>query len=139
MKRKTLLLSAAAAAAAVLFMAMPARANERNELTYFTFSESVKLPGVVLPAGRYMFKHADAVLNPDVVQVFSHDGRTIYGTFLTIPENRLTAHDDATVTLEEARVGTPEAIKDWFYPGSRTGYEFVYHDHQAAKLPDASR
>src|SRR5213593_1888567 len=40
-------------------VATPARADESDKLTYLTFSKSVQLPGVTLPAGRYRFQLAD--------------------------------------------------------------------------------
>jgi hypothetical protein len=117
--------SIAIATAAIWLFATPAHANEWNELTYFTFSAPLELPGVALPAGTYMFKHPD-VNNRQVVRVFSQDGQTIYGTFLTIPESRVNPAESPTVTFEETPRGTPEAIKAWFYPGQTTGQEFIY-------------
>jgi hypothetical protein len=137
MKRMISVFSIATAAAAFVFFATPAQANEWNELTYFTFSAPVALPGVALPAGTYMFKHPD-VNDRQVVQVFSQDGQTIYGSFLTIPERRLTPSDQPTVTLEETPAGTPEAIKAWFYPGRTTGDEFIYPEEQAPRLARAT-
>jgi hypothetical protein len=137
MKLRTSVYAVAITAAAVWLSATPAHANEWNELTYFTFSAPVELPGVALPAGTYMFKHPD-VNDLQLVQVFSQDGQTIYGTFLTIPESRPTPTDKPTVTLEETPAGTPEAIKAWFYPGHKTGDEFIYPKDQAAKLAAAS-
>ena len=44
------------AVAAMLFsVPAPARADENNKLTYFTFSKPVQLPGKTLPAGKYRF------------------------------------------------------------------------------------
>jgi hypothetical protein len=129
--------SIALATALVWFGATPAHANEWNELTYFTFSAPVELPGVALPAGTYMFKHPD-VNDLQVVQVFSRDGLSIYGTFLTIPETRVTPTDSPTVTFEETPRGTPEAIKAWFYADSTTGHEFIYPERQEARLADVS-
>jgi hypothetical protein len=126
------MLPVAAAAAAFVLLAVPARASEWNELTYFTFSAPVELPGVALPPGTYMFKHPD-VSDLQVVQVFSQDGQTIYGTFLTIPESRPLPSAEPTVTFEETPVGTPEAIKAWFYPDRETGHQFVYPDESPTR------
>lgn len=125
MTRMISVFSIVAAAAALVLFADPARADEWNELTYFSFSAPVELPGVALPAGTYMFKHPDTN-DRQVVQVFSRDGQTIFGTFLTIPESRLTPSDEPTVTFEETPAGTPETISAWFYPGRTTGDEFIY-------------
>lgn len=135
--KRMISISIATAAAAFVLLPAPVRADEWDALTYFTFSAAVELPGVALPAGTYMFRHPD-VGDRQVVEVRSRDGRIIYGTFLTIPEDRRTPSDRATVTFEERAVGAPEAIKAWFYPGSTTGAEFMYSGGQAAKRAEAS-
>jgi hypothetical protein len=126
MKRMSVLVSIAAAALFVVGTA-PTHADESNELTYFTFSAPVALPGVVLPTGTYMFRRP---LSDDanLIQVLSEDGRTVYGTFSTIPERRSSDADEATVTFEETSAGSPEAVKAWFYEGRRTGHEFIYRN-----------
>jgi hypothetical protein len=113
-------------AAIALFMTWtsPAHADESDELTYFTFSSPVALPGVVLPTGTYEFRRPTDDVN--LIQVLSQDGRTVYGTFLTISDERSGDMNQPTVTFEETAAGSPEAIKAWFYPGRSTGHEFIY-------------
>ena len=124
MKRITVVVSMVAA---VLFVvrAAPVHADESDELTYFTFSGPVALPGVALPAGTYMFEHPD-INNVHVVQVLSQDGATVYGTFLTIPVNRPRETDNSIVRFDEQTAGAPPAITAWFYAGRTTGDEFIY-------------
>jgi len=110
----------------MLLCASPARANNSDEVTYFTFSAPVALPGVALPAGTYMFRRPDSESARHLVQVLSQDGLTVYGTFLTVPSIRRTPTDEPVVILEETRRGTPEVIDAWFYPGSLEGDEFLY-------------
>jgi hypothetical protein len=136
MKRIISLGSIAVAACALLLSASLAQADEWNELTYLTFSAPVELPGVVLPAGTYIFKHPDE--DRRIVQVFSQDGLTVYGSFFTIPERRMTPADQPLVTFEERPVGAPEAVKAWFYPGHVSGDEFIYPREQTTTLGDAS-
>jgi len=124
MKRITVVVSIAAAALFLLRTA-PVRADESDELTYFTFSSPVELPGLALPAGTYIFEHPD-INSVHVVQVLSQDGATVYGTFLTIPVNRTKETFSPSVRFEEQTVGAPPAIKSWFYPGRMTGDEFIY-------------
>ncbi|HUK35225.1 MAG TPA: hypothetical protein VLV86_15005 [Vicinamibacterales bacterium] len=124
MKKISVVVSIAAASLLVL-RAAPVRADESNELTYFTFNAPVELPGVALPAGTYIFEHPISG-DEHLVQVLSRDGRTVYGTFLTIPETRLNATDEPTVQFEEAPVTAPPEIKSWFYAGRTTGDEFIY-------------
>lgn len=124
MKRVMVVVSMAAAALFVLSTA-PVHADEVDQLTYFTFSAPVALPGLALPAGTYMFDHPD-VNNLHLVQVLSRDGNTVYGTFLTIPVNRQRETDNSVVRFEEQAAGAPQAIKAWFYPGRTEGDEFIY-------------
>jgi hypothetical protein len=116
-----------------------ARADTWDQLTYFTFSASVEIPGVALPAGTYMFKLADADGSRNVIRVLSKDGSKVYSTFFAIPDERLTPTDKPVVTFEETPVGTPEAIKAWFYPGDTVGHEFVYPKDQAQRIAAATR
>lgn len=116
-----------------------ALAGELDELTYFTFSAPVQIPGVALPAGTYMFKLADSGSHDQIVQVFSKDGSTLYATFFAMPDNVVTPTDKPVVTLEETPRGNPEAIKTWFYPGDTIGHEFVYPREQAAKIVAMTR
>ena len=127
MKRIAVIVSIAAAALFVL-KTTPVRADESDELTYFTFNSPVALPGVALPAGTYIFQHPD-INSVHVVQVLSRDGATVYGTFLTIPVNRRSETETPAVRFEEQTAGVPPAISAWFYPGRTTGDEFIYSKH----------
>ena len=62
----------------------------------------------------------------DVVQVYSADEKHLFGSFLSIPEQREEPTDSAVVTLEEKTAGAPEAVKAWFFPGKDIGHEFMY-------------
>jgi hypothetical protein len=42
---------------------------------YITFSGTVALPGVILPAGTYRFEVPEGTLSTGLVSVSSHDGR----------------------------------------------------------------
>lgn len=135
---RSFLIPAVAAAVLALLSATSARADTWNQLTYFTFSAPVEIPGVALPAGTYMFKLADTEESRNVIQVFNKDGSKVYATFLAIPDERMTPADKPVVTFEETPVGTPEAIKAWFYPGDTIGHEFVYPKDQAQRIAAAT-
>ena len=51
----------------------------------------------------------------------------------------MTASDEAEVRFLEAGAGAPPAIKTWWYPGERIGYEFVYPKAQARRLAQRTR
>ena len=111
-----------------------ATASERDQKTIFTFSGPVEIPGQVLPAGTYVFKLADSQSDRDIVQVFSKDERHLYGTFLTIADQRLRPAEKPIITFEETAAGSPEAVKAWFYPSDDYGHEFVYPKPKALEL-----
>lgn len=117
----------------------PAKADESNKLTIFTFSQPVELPGnKVLPAGTYAFKLMDSAGDRNIVQVFNKDMTKLYATILTIPDYRPQPHDKTIIKFSEAAPGGPEAIKEWFYPGDLFGQEFVYPKSRATEIARAS-
>jgi hypothetical protein len=115
-----------------------ARADQRDQKTVFTFSGPVEIPGQILPAGTYVFKLAESRTNRHIVQIFSKDEKRVFGTFLAIPDYRLQVSDKTIITFSERPVGTPEAIKGWFYPGVGHGHEFVYPKREAVALARAN-
>jgi hypothetical protein len=106
--------------------AAAARADECDKQTYLTFSAPVSLPGVVLPAGTYLFSHPECSSSNNILRITSADGSRLYATLLVIPEDRPTPSDEPTVVFEETRPGSPKAIKAWFYPGATVGDKLVY-------------
>ena len=119
--------------AAVLIGAV-ANAQPADKRTFFTFSRPITLPGVTLPAGKYIFRLADDESSRKVIQVVSSDGTKPYAMLLTIPEERRDPAKDAEVAFLETASRTPSAVKAWWYPGERTGYEFIYPRSQARDL-----
>jgi hypothetical protein len=106
--------------------ATAARAGECDKQTYLTFRTPVSLPGVVLPAGTYLFSHLECSSNSNILRVTSADGSRLYATLLVIPEDRPAASDEPTVVFGQTRAGSPMPIKAWFYPGSKVGDKLVY-------------
>jgi hypothetical protein len=112
----------------------PGAAQTIDKRTLFTFSGPVSVPGVTLPPGQYLFRLADPTTSRSVVQVLSADGTTPYGMFFTYPAERFAAAEGPEVRFMETAKGMPAAIRTWWYPGERTGYEFIYPKDQARKL-----
>jgi hypothetical protein len=105
-----------------------------GKTTLITFSKPIRLPGVTLPAGTYKFVHPTPMLDFNVVQVFSQDGTQAYGTFITIPDNRLTPSDQTVVTFMETPAGSIDTVKAWFFPGDKRGEEFLYSKKEALEI-----
>jgi hypothetical protein len=140
---RALRLTAGAIALAAL-IAPAARAQDTAEvrrLTILSFSEPVQLPGKTLPAGKYRFEMADVNSAAHTVRVLSEDGKTVIGTFHTIPSTqpqRDLRDQDSLVMFSERPAGQPQAAREWYYPGRSIGEEFVYPRAQALSLAKAN-
>ena len=104
----------------------------------FTFNAPVSIPGVTLPPDTYVFRVANPTMSRDVVQVLSEDGRTLYATFFTMRAALPEAPDQPEVRFLERRSDSPYAIRSWWYPGERTGFEPIYPREQALQLARAT-
>jgi len=108
-------------------------ADAANQLTRFTFSGPVEIPGQVLSAGTYEFKILD-LKAPNIVQIMNQDGTKVYATLLAIPDYRLKPTGKSVINFSERAVTSPEAVRAWFYPGDNYGHEFVYPKPRAVQL-----
>ena len=120
------------------WMVPRATAAEWDQKTIFTFSGPVEIPGQVLSAGTYVFKLADSSSDRNIVQVFSKDEKHLYGTFLSIPDERLRPAGKPIIKFDERSAGSPEALRAWFYPGDDIGHQFVYPKDKAVALAKAN-
>src|SRR5712691_2391860 len=143
MKRFTSI-AAAVFTAAFLTAATTASAQDSNinQRTFLTFSGPVQMPGVTLPAGKYVFRLADIALH-NVMQVFDGDEKHIIGQWFFIPKNRTTqeasaANGKPVVMFKETPEGFTPAIQYYFYPTDLTGKEFIYPKAQALKIAAAT-
>ena len=66
--------------------------------------------------------------------VLSADGKTPYGMFFSLPAERFEPASAPEVRFMETAAGVPAAIKAWWYPGERMGYEFMYPKDQALRI-----
>jgi LPXTG-motif cell wall-anchored protein len=103
-----------------------------DKRTTFKFSGPVAMPGVTLPAGQYIFRVVDS--GGRVVQVLSGDGTKSYAMFFSVPAERVAPADKPEVRFMETSAGMAPAVKTWWYPGERRGYEFIYPKEQARRL-----
>jgi hypothetical protein len=115
------------------------RADEWNKKTVMTFNQSFEIPGRVLPAGTYIFKVVGMRSDRHMVQIFSADGTQMIATILTIPNYRAEATNYTVVKFGERSGDNPEALKTWFYPGDRSGQEFIYRRQSSIQLAVASK
>jgi hypothetical protein len=102
------------------------RADTWDKKTIVTFSESVEIPGQVLPAGTYVFKLANTVSDRHIVQIWTEDETHILATIIAIPNYRLELSNRPVFEFDERPGNSPMALRSWFYPGDNSGQEFVY-------------
>jgi LPXTG-motif cell wall-anchored protein len=120
--------------ALTLGMSGAAQGPPTDYRTFFTFSAPVTLPGVTLPAGRYLFRLADPNGSRKVISILSEDGLTPLAMLHTIPNQLTEAPREAEIRFMETPADVPPAIKTWWYPGKSIGYEFIYPRQQALQL-----
>jgi hypothetical protein len=102
------------------------RADTWDKKTIVTFSESVEIPGQVLPAGTYVFKLANTVSDRHIVQIWTEDETHILATIIAIPNYRLELSNRPMFEFDERPGNSPMALRSWFHPGDKSGQEFVY-------------
>jgi hypothetical protein len=143
MKRFTSL-TAAVFTAAFLAAATSVSAQDSNvdQRTYLTFSGPVQMPGVTLPAGKYVFKLAPTALH-NVMQVFDGEEKHIIGQWFFVAAERTTeeqsrADGKPVVMFREMPEGVTPAIHYFYYPTDLRGKEFIYPKEQAVKIAAAT-
>jgi hypothetical protein len=134
MKRVTLIAAAmAVAVVAVLTTSVWAQETNTQEVSYITFSNTVELPGVTLPAGTYTFRLAD-IPTRNVVQVLDRDQKKVMGQWLFVQAERPEVSGDTVIMFKENAENTTPAVQYWYFPGEKIGKEFVYPKDQASKI-----
>jgi hypothetical protein len=90
-----------------------------------TFNRPVALPGVVLPAGSYLFDtHSD---NPNVVIVRNKErSKVLYQGFTMQARRPAGMSPNTAVTLGEVKASEVPPITAWYEIGQDLGHEFRY-------------
>jgi hypothetical protein len=127
MKNRKRVLTALAVAAVVGALGVSAQAAWISRVNHLTFSGSVALPGVVLPAGSYTFEAAPPSGGLDVVRVITRDGkRVMFQGFTNAVMRPAGLGPNDLVTFGEKAPGQPAPIDTWYPVGSSTGRRFIY-------------
>ena len=102
--------------------------NNGFRTTYLTFSQPVRLPGVSLGSGTYIFELADPTSGAGAVRVLSRDRKNAYFLGLTTPVERPRRlnHGIAAVSLGESTPGSAPPITAWWPMDASTGHAFIY-------------
>ena len=120
-----------------------AHADAYNEKTFATFNGPFEIPGFhgprVLPAGTYVFKLLDSMVDRNIVQIYSKNEKHLYATVIAVPDYRMRPTGHTVIRFNETVTGSPLALRAWFYPGDQYGQEFVYPKTRAVELAKANR
>jgi hypothetical protein len=141
MRKLIIGLTLATAVAAILAPpAASAQGAPEDKRVFFTFSGPVAVPGVTLPAGKYLFRLPTTIASGErhVMQVLSADGKNSYAMFFGISANRPDYPAKPEIRFMETAAGMPAAVKTWWYPGDKAGYEFIYPKDQARLLAEGT-
>ena len=140
MLSKKLITTAFAAAIVTTMSAAPADAQGNfNRRTEFTFNQAVEVPGATLPPGTYIFRIMQSESTRHVMEITAKDSTNKnYGHFITVSVERPKPAEKAELRFLETPAGQPAGVRTWWYPGERTGREFVYPRAQATKLAKAT-
>jgi hypothetical protein len=113
--------------AMILGLACPqAKASRWDKKTIVKFNEPVEIPGRVLSPGTYIFSMNQTLSDRHLVQIWSGNGEHLITTVATYPIERPRPAPVTILTLEKQGSHSPEALRDWFYPGDFQGQQFVY-------------
>jgi hypothetical protein len=114
-----------------------AKAGEWDRKAVLTFGQPVEIPGMVLPAGTYVFSFLGSTADRNLIEVLSQDEQKVYATIEAIPDYRANATGETSIVFEERKTGVPHAIKEWFFPDRRYGHEFVYPETGTLELGES--
>ncbi|HEX8817767.1 MAG TPA: hypothetical protein VF753_19915 [Terriglobales bacterium] len=137
LKRSLAVLFVVAVACGIFLL--PAQADNFNQKTKFEFSAPVELPGIVLPAGTYWFALQNDDETRQTVNIFAGDGTTLYATVYTATAQRSQAVPRTVIELAQQPNGSPDALLQWFYPGSLVGHTFLYPDKERQELRNEAK
>jgi hypothetical protein len=101
-----------------------------HDASVIKFNQPVEVPGVVLPAGTYLFQS----IGP-VVQVWDAGKTKLFATLMTTPAYRCDGIDRPEFDFKERAAGSPRAIEAWYIDGSSVGQEFVYSKFRSPEAP----
>src|SRR5215469_13044636 len=127
---RAVLLATALSMSAVLVLASPSARKTR-----VTFSQPVRIPGTVLPAGTYYFESPQPN-NRTMVRVLDENGKMITQVMGIADYTNKKNHDVIIFGDQHCSVN---AIKAWFYPGSGTGVRLIYPEDEAATIAAACK
>jgi len=137
--QRTSLIGIAAPVALLLLAAAPAVfSDDHDKKTDITIEQPIQVPGAVLQPGTYMFILMNSSSDRHIVEIKSEDGSKLYATTFTTAARRVEPTGKVVLTFYEMPAGTPQALRQWFWPGDTEGQEFLYPHDKAAEITAAT-
>src|SRR5688572_32811430 len=96
---------------AVLATSASGAMMDTRRTTHFTFSGTVQLPGVTLPAGTYTFEVANPDGGSDIVRVLSRDRKTVHLLQFTRTIYRASTGDLKAIVSQIGRASCRERVE----------------------------
>lgn len=105
-----------------------AHAGQADQETIFDFQQTIRIPGHVLPPGKYIFELIDAGNTSDLnlIEIFDATGTKLIAIIQTVSAERLEAFGKTVLTFDFRKNGRPPILLAWYYPGDLIGHEFIY-------------
>lgn len=116
----------------VVSFAVTASAQSADGSSVLTFSAPVRLPGITLAAGTYLFQRVESNRDMRSVQVFSVKPQRLVATLTTSPITRASGTDH--VIFRETPQGVTPVVGALYLRGGATGAEFIYSGRERQQL-----
>lgn len=104
---------------------------DANSDTKVTITTATRLPGLTLEPGDYVFRLGTPVMKRNVIEVYSADGTTRIGRFLTVDYAEPMAGTETLVIYPNSN---PQTLRALYFPGEPVGRAFVYTEDEARTL-----
>lgn len=104
------------------------QAQDESRSMEITFSQSVQIPGRILPPGTYIFQRrmVGVGANENMIQILNAADSRVIAFIQTIPATRKNISGDIELTFATNLEGQPPALVSCSLPGSLGGHEFLY-------------
>ena len=102
--------------------------------TMLTFDRAIRVPGVTLPEGTYIFERAASDPDGRTVHIFRANPRRLVTTIMAVPTTRDGGGPD--VVFADPSRGFLPVLRTWYERGTQTGYSFVYTRSELATISE---
>ena len=116
----------------VASFAVIASAQSAGGRAELTFSAPVRVPGITLAAGTYVFQRLESNRDTGTMQVFSVKPRRLMATVKTSPVTR--AGGGGNVVFRMTSAGITPALGALYIDGGAAGAEFIYSSGEQRQL-----